>query len=1048
MKKIIFTCLTGLFFVSLSAQDNNTFLLNADSIHKLKKAGKINGEEWFYHIKSGPTQLKMSESTHSSKKDSHTKNSNRTMSSSCDCWIPRDSSFHPVPFAIGTPPLYQNDDGSSVGMTLPFNFCLYGTNVGNASNQMYINNNGNISFGSSYSTYSPFGFPSSSYSMVAPFWGDVDTEPSFTSGGVVWYKLTPTYLIVQWDSVGVFDHTGQINTFQLIITDGNDPILPSGNNISFCYGEMQWTTGDASNGGGTGFGGSPATVGINKGDNVNYFQVSLFDNPGNIYTNPAGSPTSGVGWLVGRSFYFNSCGSGNNLPPLPTSGGASACSGDTISICSAGDTLTHTVAFTPPESNQTVTVTATSPSLGSAFSVISSTTGVNASLTFMINSTGLTPGYYNISVVATDNGSPVQTTTLNFVIHLLNATLPNPIIAVTPSVTCGNTPPVITLVNSSSYTSWLWSTGATTNTTTVASTSTVQITVSSSGCQKSGSVVVPIYSVPNPVISGPLTYCIPTATNTTIQVTQPVSGGTSPFTYNWNNGLASTYSLAATGTSTGTGYTVVVTDAHGCTGSASVTITSGSTTPLTITPRGSLCAGADTLFSSITNATSYSWSPGIGSPDSAYIVNTSGLYHLSVVINGCTVTASYTIPPPVPPTLSISTNTVVCLGESTTLTVSATPTTSAGYSFVWYQGSTVLGTGNTITLNSAGSYSVTGLNNGNQCLGTKTFQTVVKPLPTVSVTPRSGTYCQSIPDSIWSTPSGGTPPYHFSWSPGGAITQNINAATSTTVSTITYIVTVTDTNGCTSSYPQVLKLKPPHFIMNDAYVCPGNSFVFHANGSAQHPLTYTWSPGAHTGTTYTATSAGTYTVVMQDYNGCVITDTFNLVNYHTPQASFSYSPSPPQQGSPTSFVYTTPNTLNDTTVGYSWNFGDTITSTNANPQHTYANGGTYTVTLIVANEYGCLDTITKVIEIQYIVIAPNIITPNGDGINEFLAFKNLQYFNNNKIWIYNRWGTQLYHDADYKNNWTGKDYSDGTYFYILEIPDKNQTLKGFFESIK
>jgi hypothetical protein len=40
--------------------------------------------------------------------------------------------------------------------------------------------------------------------------------------------------------------TDKLNDFQLILTDGSDPLLPNGNNIAFCYGDMQWTTGSAS----------------------------------------------------------------------------------------------------------------------------------------------------------------------------------------------------------------------------------------------------------------------------------------------------------------------------------------------------------------------------------------------------------------------------------------------------------------------------------------------------------------------------------------------------------------------------------------------------------------------------------------------------------------------------------------------------------------------------------------------------------------------------------------------------------------------------------
>ncbi|HXB41952.1 MAG TPA: gliding motility-associated C-terminal domain-containing protein, partial [Bacteroidia bacterium] len=136
-------------------------------------------------------------------------------------------------------------------------------------------------------------------------------------------------------------------------------------------------------------------------------------------------------------------------------------------------------------------------------------------------------------------------------------------------------------------------------------------------------------------------------------------------------------------------------------------------------------------------------------------------------------------------------------------------------------------------------------------------------------------------------------------------------------------------------------------------------------------------------------------------------------------------------------------------IGENWTFGDTGTAiNNLNPSHAYANGGHYPVTLIVKSDKGCLDTAIVYIDVQFPIVAPNIITPNGDGINEYLEFHNLLYFKNNKIWIYNRWGTLLYQSDDYKNNWTGKDYSDGTYYYILEVPDKKKTFKGFFTSIK
>jgi hypothetical protein len=431
MKKIVFIFLVGFSFTSVKAQNQSPDRIKSDNLGQLKKQGKLTGKEWFYNSTGGTKSLILSNQARNN-------GSNHTMSSSsCNCWIPRDTSFHPVPFdgsgASGGPgvaPLYQNDDWSTRGIILPFKFCLYGDTVGTAADSLYINNNGNISFGSPYSIFSPVPFPTSTYTMIAPFWGDVATVlPSSTtitgfttSGGVVYYQLTPTHLIVQWDSVGVYNHAGQINTFQLIITDGIDSILPAGNNISFCYGEMQWTTGDASGGvngfGGTSSGASPATVGINKGDGINYFQVSLFDTAGSAYTGPIGNPPSGVNWLTGKSIFFNSCGTSANLPPIAL-GDSSVC--DTLNLYAIGDSLVQRISCIAPESNQSNTITATAATLGSSFSVENSTSGVNASLTFKVVNSGLAVGYYNVTVIAKDNGTPPLTTTLNYVIHVFTA---------------------------------------------------------------------------------------------------------------------------------------------------------------------------------------------------------------------------------------------------------------------------------------------------------------------------------------------------------------------------------------------------------------------------------------------------------------------------------------------------------------------------------------------------------------------------------------------------------------------------------------------------
>jgi hypothetical protein len=209
--------------------------------------------------------------------------------------VPLDGTFT---LAMG-----PNDDLSSDQITLPFTFCFYGDNM----TSFFINNNGNVSFGSSYSQFTATGFPVSGFPMLAPFWGDVDTrDPGTGPLGEVWYKMTATAVIVIWNNTGYFSEHGDLrNTFELIFTNGTDPLIGVGNNVAFSYSTMQWTTGDASSGSG-GFGGTPATVGVNKGDGVKYALVGLFDHAGTDYDGPGGA-NDGVGYLTGQYYTFDAC---------------------------------------------------------------------------------------------------------------------------------------------------------------------------------------------------------------------------------------------------------------------------------------------------------------------------------------------------------------------------------------------------------------------------------------------------------------------------------------------------------------------------------------------------------------------------------------------------------------------------------------------------------------------------------------------------------------------------------------------------------------------
>jgi len=68
-----------------------------------------------------------------------------------------------------------------------------------------------------------------------------------------------------------------------------------------------------------------------------------------------------------------------------------------------------------------------------------------------------------------------------------------------------------------------------------------------------------------------------------------------------------------------------------------------------------------------------------------------------------------------------------------------------------------------------------------------------------------------------------------------------------------------------------------------------------------------------------------------------------------------------------------------------------------------------------------------------IIIVPNVMTPNGDGLNDVFNINYIDLYDVKKLTIHNRWGTIVYQSEDYQNNWDGGNVADGVYFYVLEL---------------
>ncbi len=133
---------------------------------------------------------------------------------------------------------------------------------------------------------------------------------------------------------------------------------------------------------------------------------------------------------------------------------------------------------------------------------------------------------------------------------------------------------------------------------------------------------------------------------------------------------------------------------------------------------------------------------------------------------------------------------------------------------------------------------------------------------------------------------------------------------------------------------------------------------------------------------------------------------------------------------------------------YIWNTGDTTASIIISPTVTT----TYTVTGGVGT---CTNQAVAVVGLDGVFnfTMPNIITPNNDGINDFIDFDKYQ-FSTVQLQIYNRWGIRVFESNDPSCIWKPTTIDDGTYFYIIQYTiacngeTQGKTIKGFITSIK
>jgi gliding motility-associated-like protein len=187
----------------------------------------------------------------------------------------------------------------------------------------------------------------------------------------------------------------------------------------------------------------------------------------------------------------------------------------------------------------------------------------------------------------------------------------------------------------------------------------------------------------------------------------------------------------------------------------------------------------------------------------------------------------------------------------------------------------------------------------------------------------------------------------FLWSNGStASTLTLNA-----ISSLSFIVTVTNSSGCSDTSLAILNVlaRPNVSAGADQRICRGDSVKLLASGGNS----YLWSGGQTTAlVNLKPVTSATYSVIATALNGCTQSDTIRVVVNSTPTVSFTASSS--CQSKPVAFTSTSAgaNPLN-----HFWKFGDGSFSPNVSgPLHNYALPGSYNVVLVVTDSNGCVDS--------------------------------------------------------------------------------------------
>jgi PKD repeat protein len=725
---------------------------------------------------------------------------------------------------------------------------------------------------------------------------------------------------------------------------------------------------------------------------------------------------SNTGSLQNESHSYSIAGSYNVALTVTTSSGCTASTTQSITIYPGPN-----VSFTAQNQcvNTSVSFTNTSTNATSYlwdFPSLSTTSSMQNPVETFSNA-----GRFPVKLTATSSNG-CQATRIDSV-----TVYPLPIVNLGAAVkTCGNS---YTLDANNSGSTFMWTTGSTTQQYVVTHNGTYGVTVTNSqGCSASQSVSVTLNSVVSPTLGSNSSYC----DSTTLDAGYPGA------TYAWSTG-ASTQTIQVTTTGT---YSVTVTDQNNCSGSSSVSITINKGTPVSLGPDKVACASTGVLLNAGV-ASSYLWNTG--ATTSTLQVPATGYYWVRIS-NGAGCSSSDTIhvtlnPSPV---FSLGNDTAVCNQYVLNAFVS-----NSTYS--WNTGVTTP----SITVSNSGSYKVIVTDNTTHCSSADSIKLIINPLPAVNLG-SDITLCSYQTATL----NAGNPGSAFQWN-NGQTTQTIAVSTQGL-----YSVKVTDANHCVNTGQITVNVRPL-FAINlgpDRPYCTGSTLILDP-GLTTTGNSYEWSNQQgvlSTSSTYTVADTGKINLTVKDTYQCVAMDSINILPSTLSLFPEFLADSKIKNGESDVMVnlsYPKPYTSE-------WFIGNVSVSTDSSPTLLMSIGNlplrdsTVFVTLKVNNQF-CLSQKTKPILVlsghRPISPAPKAQDPNlfseiysvnlypnpNNGFFNFYIDINLETFASIKI--YSITGALIYSEekplATGTTSYDFENLSTGIYFFQVTTRNDRRTLK-------